>query len=122
SLAHPFWLIYFLCFGGLTFANIGISVAFWAKTIDQMTAVSSFILTPLLYLGGVFFSVENLDSFWQGLSRANPLLYLINGVRHGLVGVSDVSVEVAAGVAMLFLVVTYCIALLSLRRGSFLRW
>lgn len=121
-MAHPWWLIYFLAVGGLVFSHLGISVAFWARTFDQMSAVGGFILTPLLYLGGVFFSIENLAPFWRGLSRVNPLLYLINGVRHGILGVSDVPVETAAVVALAFLLLTYLVALGSLKRGSFMRW
>lgn len=121
-LVHPIWLTYFLTMGGLIFANIGISVAFWAKSVDQLSAISSFVLTPLLYLGGVFFSINNLDSVWQAVARVNPLLYLINGVRHGVLGVSDVPVAEAAVIAFGFFAITYVIAVISLHRGSFIRW
>ncbi len=60
--------------------------AFWSRSFDQLSAVGSFLLTPLLYLGGVFFSIESLHPFWQSLAKFNPLLYLINGVRHGVLG------------------------------------
>ncbi len=119
---HPVWLVYFLTVGGLVFAQIGIMVAFWARTFDQMSAVSGFILTPLMYLGGVFFSIESLTPFWRNLSLVNPLLYLINGVRYGLVGAADVSVLKAALVSALCLLISYSLTLVSLKKGSFLRW
>ena len=119
---HPFVLLVFLVVGGLAFANLGISVAFWARSFDQMSAVSGFILMPLIYLGGVFFSVTNLPPFWRGISLFNPLLYMINGVRFGLLGKSDVDPWLAFTVAGLAFVVSVGLALNSLRRGSFQRW
>lgn len=122
GVAHPFHLIFFLIVGGIGFAQLGISVAFWAKTFDQLSAVSAFILLPLLYLGGVFFSIEGLHPFWKNLAQFNPLLYLINGVRYGLLGVSDVDLWLSAIVAMVSLIVFHFIALRSLTKGSFVRW
>lgn len=122
GVAHPFVLVSFLILGGLSFATLGISVAFWAKTFDQMSAVGAFVLLPLLYLGGVFFSIENLHPFWKLLAKFNPLLYLINGVRYGILGISDVPIETAAVVAVLSLLVFHVIALRSLSKGSFVRW
>lgn len=122
GVVHPWYLLFFIVVGGLSFAQLGMSVAFLAKTLDQVTAVGSFVLLPLLYLGGVFFSLENLHPFWRSLSQFNPLLYMINGVRFGILGVSDVSVGVAASVSLASLLVFHLIALRSLRRGSFVRW
>lgn len=122
GVSHPFALLFFLTVGGLTFAQLGISVAFWAKTFDQLSAVGAFILLPLLYLGGVFFSIEGLHPFWKGLAQINPLLYMVNGVRYGLVGVSDVNLLRATGVSLVSLVVFHFIALRSLKTGSFVRW
>ena len=122
GLANPAHLLFFLVVGGLSFATLGISVAFWAKTFDQMSAVGAFILLPLLYLGGVFFSIESLHPFWKGLAQLNPLLYMINGVRYGVLGVTDVSMMKAAGVSCLSFLVFYTVALKTLGRGSFQRW
>ena len=122
GIQHPGVLLYFILIGGLSFAQLGISVAFWAKTFDQASAFGAFVLLPLTYLGGVFFSIENLHPFWQTLSKFNPLLYLINGVRFGILGVSDVSVSVAAIVAFIGLVFFYCLARVAMRTGSFNRW
>lgn len=122
GVAHPFWLIYFITIGGLAFSLLGLATAFWAKSFDHMTAVNSFILLPLIYLGGVFFSIQTLHVFWQNLARLNPLLYYINGVRYGLLGVSDVDTFYAAFVAFLTLVILYVIAFITLKRSSFVRW
>lgn len=116
------WLMYFLILGGLSFAFLGITVAFWANTFDQASAFGAFILLPLTYLGGVFFSIESLHPFWQGIAKANPLLYLINGVRYGLLGVSDVGVGISAWVAFASVAVFFVLARLSLAKGTFNRW
>ncbi|MCB0350553.1 MAG: ABC transporter permease [Bdellovibrionales bacterium] len=122
GVAHPLWLFYFLTVGGLAFSLLGLATAFWAKSFDHMSAVNSFILLPLIYLGGVFFSIHTLHPFWQSLARLNPLLYFINGVRHGLLGVSDVNPLVAAAIAFLTLCILYVIAFATLKRSSFVRW
>lgn len=122
TIAHPFWLIFFLVVGGLTFAKLGISVAFYAKNFDQLSAISSFILTPLIYLGGVFFSMKGLHPFWQDLSRFNPVLYFINGVRYGLLDITDVDIPSAALISLVFLILFHVLAYRSLRDGDYQRW
>lgn len=122
GVEHPLVLFFFLIIGGLVFAQVGLMVAFWAKTFDQLSIVGGFILLPLLYLGGVFFSIESLHPFWRGLAQFNPLLYLINGVRYGVLGVSDVSLGLAAMVSLLALGFMYFLALRLLRVSSFSRW
>lgn len=122
AVAHPLWTIYFMVVAGLIFGMIGISVAFWAKTFDQLSAFSAFILLPLTYLGGVFISIEHLHPFWQMLARVNPLLYLINGLRYGILGVSDVQIETASIISFVGFVVFYLLSLWSVKKGSFQRW
>ncbi len=121
-LAHPIALIYFLAAGGLSFAMLGVAVAFWAKTFDQMSAFGAFLLMPLIYLGGVFFSIENLHPFWKTISMFNPLLYFINGVRFGVLGQSDVPVWTAAGITFLALSAFYIVAMRSLKYSPYTRW
>jgi ABC-2 type transport system permease protein len=122
QVAHPFILLGFLFAGGLIFAQFGICVAFWARTFDQLSAINGFVLLPLIYLGGVFFSLEGLHPIWQSVAKANPLLYLINGVRYGFLGVCDVPLGLAGGVAAFTLVLFHLLAMRSLKTGSFLRW
>jgi ABC-2 type transport system permease protein len=119
---HPLILIFFAITAGLMFGQIGICVAFWAKSFDQLSAFSAFILLPLTYLGGVFISLEHLSPFWQSVSRLNPLLYLINGLRYGFLGVSDVEISHAVVISLIGLVFFYGMAQVSLRKGSFQRW
>lgn len=122
GVAHPLILLYFVVMGGLIFGLLGISIAFWAKTFDQLSAFSAFVLLPLTYLGGVFISIQSLHPFWQAVSKVNPLLYLINGMRFGMLGTSDVNLEFAMGISFVGLVVFYFVAKLSLEKGSFQRW
>lgn len=122
GIAHPMVAVFFLVVAGLIFGMIGISVAFWATTFDQLSAFSAFILLPLTYLGGVFLSIEHLHPIWQAISKVNPLLYLINGLRFGILGVSDVPIEKAVVVSVLGFVFFYVTARWSLRKGSFQRW
>lgn len=122
GIAHPLVLLYFVVVGGLIFGMLGISIAFWARTFDQLSAFSAFVLLPLTYLGGVFISIANLHPFWQMLAKLNPLLYLINGLRFGVLGVSDVPLQDSVVLSLLGFGVFYVLSLWSLRRGSFQRW
>ncbi len=122
GLEHPLLFFLFLLLGGLCFAKLGICVAFWAKSFDQMSAVGGFVLLPLIYLGGVFFSVQGLHPVWQTIALFNPLFYLINGIRYGLLGVADVNWPVALGVTVIATVFFHFAAMYSLKKGSFSRW
>lgn len=121
-ITHPFWTFYFVITGGLIFAFCGIFVAFLAKTFDQLSAFSTFILLPLTYLGGVFISVENLHPIWQTISHFNPLFYLINGFRFAVLGISDVELMTSVIVTFIAVCVTYVMAQIALKKGSFNRW
>jgi len=122
TVEHPFALLYFLCVGGISFACLGIAVGFEAKSIDQLSAVGGFILLPLLYLGGVFFPLTNLHPFWQTLSKANPMLYFINGVRYGILGHSDISAAGCAIFSGATMLITFGFALRAVKRGPYQRW
>ena len=122
SIAHPFWLLFFLCVGGLTFAKLGIAIAFFARSFDQLSAVGAFVLLPLIYLGGVFFSLKGLHPFWQQLSEFNPVLYLINGVRFGVLGVTDVDIPRAAVISVVFMIGFHIAGLRALKTGDYQRW
>ncbi len=122
AIAHPFWLVFFLIVGGLTFAKLGIAIAFYAKTFDQLSAVGAFVLVPLIYLGGVFFSMKGLHPFWQALSHFNPVLYLINGVRYGLLDITDVDITSAAIISLIFLALFHVLGLRALKVGDYQRW
>lgn len=115
-------LFVFLIMGGLIYAKLGMFVAFLAKSFDQMSAVASLILQPLSYLGGVFFSLNNLSPFWQKVSLINPVFYLINGVRFAVLGKSDVDPIRCFLVAVVSLVCFHLLVFVTLKRGEFRRW
>lgn len=117
----PF-LFFFLVVGALTYAKLGMFIAFLAKSFDHMSAFTSFLLQPLAFLGGVFFSLNNLSPFWQKVSLFNPVFYLINGVRYSVLGVSDVSLESSIFVTLVGLVVFHSLVVFTLSRTEFKRW
>ena len=121
-IAHPALLLFFTVLGGLAFAHLGLTVAMYANSFDQVSALNTFILMPLIYLGGVFFSLEHLHPFWQIASQFNPLLYYINGVRYALLGITDVSVTTAVIVSVVTWLGFYCSAYRALKTGSYGRW
>lgn len=122
TIVHPIWMIYFFITGGLIFAFLGIFVAFLAENFDHLSAFSTFILLPLTYLGGVFISVQSLPDVWKTLCYFNPLFYLINGFRYSILGQSDVELNVSIILSLVGLIITFFMAQLSLKKGSFSRW
>ena len=122
TIAHPFWLLFYLCVGGITFGLLGIIVGFWARNFEQVNAIGGFVLLPLIYLGGVFYSLENLHPFWQKISQINPLLYFVNGVRYRILGQSDVPAIKAMVVSLVSMTVLYFLARKSIKSGSFQKW
>ena len=111
-------LFFFIIFGGMAFGQLGIAIGMWASSFEYIGAVSMLILLPLIYLGGVFFDLQNVHPFWQHVSHLNPLFYIINGIRYGVLGQADINLGPAAGVTLVFFVVTYVLSILSLRKGS----
>ncbi len=103
------------------FALAGFINAVYAKKFDDIAIVPTFILTPLTYLGGVFYSVELLPPFWRSVSEANPILYMVNAFRYGLLGISDVSLVTAYAVMIGAIVVLGAISLRLLEKGVGLR-
>lgn len=103
------------------FALGGFINAMLATKFDDISIVPTFVLTPLTYLGGVFYSIDLLPGFWQGVSMVNPILYMVNGFRFGILGVSDVNPFVSLGMILVFIVVLAFIALRMLERGKGIR-
>jgi ABC-2 type transport system permease protein len=91
--------------------------AIYANSFDDISVVPTFVLTPLTYLGGVFYSIDLLPRFWQTVSLANPVLYMVNGFRYGLHGVSDIPLGWAFGIILAFILVLAWFSLFLLRRG-----
>lgn len=115
ALAHPLWMMAFALAGCAMLGAVGIITALWASGYDQMAAVQNFIIMPLTFLSGVFYSIHSLPPFWQALSHYNPFFYLIDGFRYGFFGVSDVSPELG------LLIVGTCFLALSLATLALLK-
>jgi ABC-2 type transport system permease protein len=105
----------------ILFALAGFINAVYANSFDDITIIPTFVLTPLTYLGGIFYSVTMLPGFWQQVSLINPILYMINTLRYGLLGISDVSVTLAFSVTTIFIIGLYLFALQLLKKGTGLR-
>jgi len=105
----------------LLFSLLGFINAVYANNFDDISIVPTFVLTPLTYLGGVFYSIDLLPAFWSGLSRLNPILYIVNGFRYGFLGVSDVNVGVSFAIVLAFTVAAYTYSMHLLRSGKRLR-
>ena len=103
------------------FAVGGFINAMLATKFDDISIVPTFVLTPLTYLGGVFYSIDLLPGFWQGVSMINPILYMVNAFRFGILGVSDVNPYIALGMILVFITLLSAIALRMLQRGKGIR-
>jgi ABC-2 type transport system permease protein len=101
----------------ILFALAGFINAVYAKSFDDISIVPTFVLTPLTYLGGVFYSIQLLPEFWQQVSLANPVLYMVNTFRYGLLGVSDIDVRIAIGIIIAFIALLTWFSLRLLSRG-----
>jgi len=113
------WLVTFLIFvlTSVLFALAGFINAVYANSFDDISIVPTFVLTPLTYLGGVFYSIDLLPAIWQKLSLANPVLYMVNAFRFGLLGVSDIPLLVAFGIVGGFIVMLGLVSLYLLEHG-----
>jgi len=95
--------------------------AVYARNFDDISIIPTFVLTPLIYLGGVFYSIDMLPAFWQGVSRFNPILYMVNAFRYGILGVSDIDITHAFAIILLFTAALTVFALFLLKRGTGLK-
>ncbi|MBY5993665.1 ABC transporter permease [Ferrimonas balearica] len=114
-------LIITLLMTSVVFALGGLINAVFAKTFDDISIIPTFVLTPLTYLGGVFYSISLLPDFWQGVSQLNPVVYTINAFRYGFLGVSDVSLGMSLGVLAAFIAVLFAVAYRLVDKGIGLR-
>lgn len=105
----------------LLFSTAGLINAIFANSFDDTSIIPTFVLTPLTYLGGVFYSISLLPEFWQGVSQLNPVFYMVNAFRYGILGASDVNVWLALVGIVGFLIGMFAFALLLLGKGKKLR-
>ena len=120
-VVHPLITFLSVLLGATIFSLAGFVNAVYAKKFDDIALVPTFVLTPLTYLGGVFYSVNMLGEPWQSISRINPILYMVNAFRFGVLGISDVNIGVAFVVMLGFVAGLSFVALQLLKRGVGLR-
>lgn len=120
-LIQPLWALCFAILGGAILGALGLIAGIWADNFDRLAAFQNFIILPLSFLSGVFYSLNDLPPFWQQVSIFNPFLYLIDGFRYGFIGISDKDPLISAMICSLALIVISGSCLYLLRTGYKLR-
>ncbi|MDC6167727.1 ABC transporter permease [Paucibacter sp. XJ19-41] len=121
GLANPLWIVTFAVLGAAIMGSLGLIAGLWAEKFDQIAAFQNFIIMPMTFLSGVFYSIKSLPPFWQGVSHLNPFFYMIDGFRRGFFGVSDVSPWISLGLVGVSFLALAALALELLRRGYKIR-
>ncbi len=103
EIAHPFWMAFYLVLTAITFSMMGFIIGIWADNFEKLQVIPLLIVTPLVFLGGTFYSVSMLPPFWQKITLFNPVLYLVNGFRWSFYEVSDVSITTSTIMILSFL-------------------
>lgn len=121
EVAHPLWAIAYVLLVAVFFGACGLLVAIWAEKFEQINLVPTFVITPLTFLGGVFYSVDQLPSPFREAVLFNPILYMVEGLRYGLLGISDVSPWIGLVALSTVCLIALSIAYAWLRSGYRLR-
>jgi ABC-2 type transport system permease protein len=121
SLQHPLWALVFAALGSAILGILGLLAGIWADKFDQLAAFQNFLIMPLTFLSGVFYSIHSLPPFWQALSHFNPFFYMIDGFRYGFFGLSDIAPATSLLVVAVFCLVLTGVVLALLERGYKLR-
>jgi len=121
EVQHPLIMISMVVLSSIVFALAGFINAVFARKFDDISIVPTFVLTPLTYLGGVFYSISMLPEFWQKVSLANPILYMVNAFRYGILGTSDINIGYAYLIVGVFAVGLFTASLMLLNRGIGIR-
>jgi ABC-2 type transport system permease protein len=121
SFVAPLWIIVFAVLGAALLGSLGLIAGLWAEKFDQMAAFQNFVIMPMTFLSGVFYSIHSLPPFWQTVSHLNPFFYMIDGFRYGFFGVSDVSPWLSLAIVGSALLVVSGIAVNLLRIGYKIR-
>ena len=121
SFASPLWIFMFAVMGAALMGTLGLVAGLWAEKFDQLAAFQNFVVMPMTFLSGVFYSIHSLPKFWQGVSHLNPFFYMIDGFRYGFFGVSDVSPWLSFTVVGTTLMVVSALTIHLLRIGYKIR-
>ncbi len=121
SFVAPVWILVFAVFGAALLGALGLIAGLWAEKFDQMAAFQNFVIMPMTFLSGVFYSIHSLPPFWQTVSHLNPFFYMIDGFRYGFFGVSDVSPWLSLAIVGSALLVVSGVAVNLLRIGYKIR-
>ncbi len=121
SFTAPLWIIVFALLGAAILGTMGLIAGIWAEKFDQLAAFQNFLIMPLTFLSGVFYSIHSLPPFWLTVSHLNPFFYMIDGFRYGFFGQSDVNPLVSVSIVAAFLVALALLAIRLLQSGYRLR-
>ncbi len=121
SLVAPLWAVAFAVLGSALMGALGVIAGLWAEKFDQLAAFQNFIVMPMTFLSGVFYSIHSLPPFWQRVSHFNPFFYMIDGFRYGFFGISDVSPWLSLSVVASALALVSIIAIALLKTGYKIR-
>ena len=120
-LYNVFYAVLFALLTSFVFSLAGMINGIFARKFDDISIIPTFIITPLTYLGGVFYSISLLPEFWQTISKINPIVYMINGFRYGFLGTSDINVYSGLGILILFSVILFSVNLYLFKKGIGIR-
>jgi ABC-2 type transport system permease protein len=121
SFVAPLWILIFAVTGAALMGTLGLIAGLWAEKFDQLAAFQNFVVMPMTFLSGVFYSIHSLPPFWQKVSNLNPFFYMIDGFRYGFFGASDVSPWLSLSVVGVALILVSAVAVLLLRTGYKIR-
>lgn len=121
-IALPLWSLAYALMGGGILGALGIIAGIWSEKFDQLAAFQNFLIMPLTFLSGVFYSIHSLPPFWIAVSRFNPVFYMIDGFRYGFFGQSDISLAVGFSVVTMCFLALSAVCLILLQRGYKLRY
>jgi ABC-2 type transport system permease protein len=121
NVAHPFLMVFFLIMTSITFSLFGFIIGLWANNFEKLSLIPLIVITPLVFLGGSFYSISMLPAIWQKISLFNPVLYLVSGFKYSFYEISDVSIFTSISTIVLIFMTLIFITLLIFKKGYNLR-
>ena len=121
NILHPFLMVFFLLMTAITFSLFGFVIGLWADNFEKLSLIPLIVITPLVFLGGSFYSINMLPEIWQKISLLNPVLYLVSGFKYSFYEISDVSIWTSIVTILLILLILIVITLLIFKKGYNLR-